>query len=88
MLQSGKPMPEIVSVTGLTSAKIKSIHIERLLILGLSTEEISKQAKVSFRKIYKVRAKLIKKGFLEKPAYSEYKNISQTYLILSSSNTR
>jgi transposase len=71
MLLSGKPIPEIVSVTGLTSAKIKNIHIEMLLYDGISTEEISRQTKVSFRKIHKVQTKLIKKGFLEKPAYSE-----------------
>jgi hypothetical protein len=86
MLQSGKPIPDIVSVTGLTVPKIKNIHIEMLLYDGISTEEISRQTKVSFRKIHKMQTKLIKDGFLEKPAYSEYKNISQTYLILARSN--
>jgi transposase len=86
MLQSGKPIPDIVSATGLTVPKIKNIHIEMLLYDGISTEEISRETKVSFRKIHKMQTKLIKDGFLEKPAYSEYKNISQTYLILASSN--
>jgi hypothetical protein len=65
MLESRKTTPDIVSATGLTVAKIKSIHIEMLLYVGISPEEIAKQANACLDKVLEIQTNLQDKGFLD-----------------------